>query len=101
MFEPRRLRPAGELAWIAHPRILTQASSPVKPWTTSFDSAAPKARLSRFADRPEVIAIPGGRNAFTRRVKARFISTGADALLAQLAHTPVLAIGHVPKLDCV
>src|SRR5947208_10202156 len=39
------------------------------------------------------------RDAFARGVRSRFICAGSNALLAQLAHVPVLFIDHVPELN--
>src|SRR5689334_3121418 len=47
----------------------------------------------------KIMSVPGSRNAFPRRVRPWLITPGGDPLLAQLAHMPVLAISHIPKLN--
>src|SRR5437763_807895 len=49
----------------------------------------------------QILPIPRRRNAFSRRIRTRLIRAGDNPLLAQLAHAPILAIGHIPKFDGV
>src|SRR5262249_21735915 len=47
----------------------------------------------------KIIAVPRCRDTLARRVRPGFIRAGGDALLAQLAHVPVLSVDRVPKLN--
>src|SRR6266700_6013706 len=49
----------------------------------------------------QIFPIPCRRDTFPRRIGSRLIRARRDALLAQLAHVPVLFVRHVPEFDRV
>src|SRR5258706_11022214 len=50
---------------------------------------------------PQVLAVPGRRNALARRVRAGLVAPRSDPELAAGDDVPVLAVGEVPELDPV
>src|SRR5437773_9077601 len=49
----------------------------------------------------KIIFVPDRRNTLPRRVRSRLIRARGNTLLTQLAHVPILFVGHVPKLNRV
>src|SRR4029078_5461821 len=49
----------------------------------------------------QILTVPRGGNALPWRVRARLVRARGNALLAQLAHVPVLLVRHVPELNRV
>src|SRR5512144_368346 len=85
------------------PRKRSSASPPryaaaTRTYTTSSRSSIAKILLCEVPELPEVLPVPGGRYALTRRVGPRGVAPRSDAQLAALADVPVLAIGAVPEL---
>src|SRR5688572_3084165 len=64
----------------------------------SIEQLGPK---SGPTHRAQILAVPGRRNAFARRIRTGLIGARSNPLLAELADMPVLFIGHVPKVDRV
>src|SRR4029453_122484 len=65
----------------------------------TFDLVTSIPSKSMLAHLLQIITVPCRRDALARRVRPRFIRARGDALLAQLAHAPVLFVDRVPKLN--
>src|SRR6185369_7662586 len=76
-------------------------SRPISSTRSRRDPSRPPLASVEFPKDAQIFAIPRGHNTLARRIRTRSICARGNALLAQLAHVPILAIGHVPKFDGV
>src|SRR5262245_11022655 len=55
----------------------------------------------RTTHQVEIVAVPGGGEAFARRVRAGSVASGRDTKLRLLDDVPVLSVRAVPEFDGV